>query len=106
MHKNLILFKEMPWENPQPGVLQKVIEHQNQRLRLLRFQDNFVEEHWCSKGHVGFVLDGEMCINFNGVMTNYKKGDGLWINAHENNRHKVLILPNKFVDLILFEPID
>ena len=41
--------------------------------RLLRFSDDFIEEEWCLKNHIGFVLNGEMKINFNGEIKSYRK---------------------------------
>lgn len=101
--KNLIHFENIDWERPKEGVEQKVYTDGNQQLRLLRFRDSFVEEEWCLNGHVGFVLEGEMDINFNGVITKYKKGNGLWINEGESSKHKVMIEKGKQIELILFE---
>jgi quercetin dioxygenase-like cupin family protein len=54
-------------------------------------------------GHVGFVLRGEMKIDFNGKILSYKAGDGIWINQGVDSKHKVIIEKDKFVELILFE---
>lgn len=69
----------------------------------MKFLDNFVEEEWCVSGHIGYVLDGEMTIDFNGTIKNYKKGDGLWIKEGESSKHKAIIKKGKQVELILFE---
>ena len=103
MNKNLIHFENMDWERPKEGVEQKICADGNQRLRLLKFRDSFVEEEWCLSGHIGFVLEGQMDISFNGVITSYKKGDGLWINEGESSKHKVIIEKGKQIELILFE---
>ena len=101
-----IEFSAMPWDCPRQGHQQKVILREKQKLRLLRFSDDFVEEHWCTNGHIGFVVDGEMTIDFNGSSSHYKKGDALWIESGEAEKHKVLIAKGKFVELILFEESD
>lgn len=103
MNKNRVDFNNLEWETPSKGVKQKIFLKGNQKVRLLRFYDDFIEEGWCTKGHVGYVTDGEMTIDFNGEMVNYKKGDGLWIESGENSKHKVSISKGKFVELILFE---
>ena len=100
---NLIKFKQLAWEIPRQGVKQKIHSNGQSRLRLIQFDDTFVEEDWCSKGHVGYVVEGEMTINVNGAMNTYKKGDGLWLEQGESNQHKVIIEKGKRVELILFE---
>ena len=105
MTDNLIHFENLDWERPKEGVEQKVYSVGNERLRLLRFQDSFIEKEWCFDGHIGFVLQGEMKIDFNGTIKNYKKGDGLWINGGESSKHKVIIEKGKQIELILFESI-
>lgn len=105
MSNNLIPFKKINWENPDKGVKQKIYYQGNKRLRLLTFKDSYIEEDWCTKNHIGYVLSGKMKIDFNGDIKFYKKGDGLWINAGESNKHKVIIDKGKQVTLILFESV-
>jgi quercetin dioxygenase-like cupin family protein len=64
-----------------------------------------VEEDWCLNGHVGYVLSGEMSINFNGIIHHFKQGDGLWIEPTAAHQHKVMIEKGKQVELILFEAV-
>lgn len=103
MTDNLINFKNMEWETPKIGVAQKVYTSGDQKIRLLKFFDDFVEEDWCINGHVGYVLEGEMNIDFNGTVKTYKKGDGLWIESGESSKHKASIEKGKYVELVLFE---
>ena len=105
MNQNKIDFNSLKWETPNKGVKQKILSKGNQRLRLLRFYDDFTEENWCLKGHIGYVTAGEMTIDFNGEMVKYKEGDGLWIERGEKNKHKAIIEKEKFVELILFETV-
>jgi len=30
------------------------------RVRMVRYSENYRADHWCSKGHIIFCLDGEM----------------------------------------------
>jgi quercetin dioxygenase-like cupin family protein len=103
MHKKLIPFEQMEWERPKAGVAQKVCSDGQNRIRLLRFEEDFVEDAWCEKGHVGYVLKGAMEIEFKGETLAYKAGDGLWIAAGLAAKHKVLIAKGGFVELVLFE---
>ena len=63
--------------SPQTGVREKVHICENQRLRLVQFHDNFIEKGWCTKGHIGFVLKGQIHINFDGYIKKYQQGDNL-----------------------------
>lgn len=103
MNKNLIKFEDLEWNKPKEGVGQKIYTDGKIRIRLLRFNEGFIEEDWCTKGHIGYVLDGEMRIDFNGEIKKYSKGDGLWIIKGENSRHKVMIEKGKQIELVLFE---
>lgn len=106
MKDNLILFENIEWDTPHPGAEQKTYTNENRTMRLLIFRDNFIEHDWCMKGHIGFVLRGQMTLNFNGQLLNYKKGDGLWIHSGQHSKHKVIIEKGGFVELILFEDND
>ena len=103
MENNLLLFEAIEWDKTKVGIEQKVFQRGDKKLRLLIFKDDFVENDWCVNGHVGYVLEGEMKIDFNGNTCNYKKGDGLWIDKGEKFKHKVIIEKGKFIKLILFE---
>lgn len=103
MEENKILFENIEWDKTNNGVEQKIYYKGNKKLRLLIFRDNFQEKDWCENGHIGYVLNGEMKIDFNGKISNYKKGDGLWINKGESSKHKVIIEKGKHIELILFE---
>lgn len=103
MDENLIKFENIEWDKPKMGVRQKIYSNGKTRLRLLQFSEDFIEEDWCIKGHVGFVLNGIMRIDFNGTIKRYKKGDGIWINQGDANKHKVMIEKGQHIELILFE---
>lgn len=103
MEKRLIKFEALEWDQPKAGVEQKVYSDGVNRMRILRFSDDFVEEEWCTKGHIGYVLEGEMRIDYNGEIKSYSKGDGLWITQGEHSKHKVIMEKGKHVELVLFE---
>lgn len=37
----------------------KVIKQGNVRARIVEYSPGYLADHWCEKGHVVFVLDGE-----------------------------------------------
>jgi quercetin dioxygenase-like cupin family protein len=38
----------------------KTVEVGNLRIRLVEYTPGYVADHWCSRGHVLLVLDGEL----------------------------------------------
>lgn len=100
-----IQFDQLPWTSAAPGAEQKTVVHGNQRLRLVRFNDAFIEPDWCTAGHIGLVLSGTMRVNFSGRMVHYQQGDGLWIAEGEVAKHKVEMEPGTVVELVLFETV-
>lgn len=99
----LIQFNELEWKVQGKGVRTKEYLKGNQKIRIIEFSEGFVEEDWCTKGHIGYVLEGAMRIDFNGRIISYEKGDGLWIEQGEEQKHKVLIQAGESVQLLLFE---
>ena len=79
MLQRLVDFESIHWENPAPGVRFQAIVQRGSQLRLVEFTREFVEPDWCEKGHIGYVLDGEMEVNFNGEIQTYRMGQGIFI---------------------------
>ncbi len=88
------------------GVAQKQLIRNNQKLRLVEFSKGFFEEYWCLKGHVGYVLSGEMKLLFRDKVVFFKPGNALWIDAGEENQHKMRLIEDQTVCLLLFESIE
>jgi len=86
-----IHFEELNWIPAATGIRYKEYIYNDQRMRLAEFSEGFVEEDWCTKGHVGLVVEGSMKIDFNGEVVSYQKGDGLWISEGNASKHKVLM---------------
>lgn len=38
----------------------KTLHRDNTRIRLVVYSPNYLADHWCSKGHIIFCVDGEM----------------------------------------------
>lgn len=101
--KNKQSFNDIQWENTQVGMKQKIVNNRNEQLQIIRFEEDFIEEDWCTKGHYGYILDGEMKIDFNGEIISYKQGDIL--NIKESHKHKAIIKKGKYVEVLLFEKL-
>ena len=84
-------FEAMKWEKPLKGMQCKRVLHHGRQLRLVEYTPE-MEPHWCDKGHVGMVLSGEMEIEFPDDTIHYKTGDGVFLPAGWDHRHRARIL--------------
>ena len=102
MELHRIDFESMEWESPADGVRFKVYQQNNKKLRLVEFFKEFVEPDWCTKGHIGYILEGQMEIDFDGTKEVFGPGDGVFIPAGPEHKHKGRVLTDK-VKAILVE---
>ena len=87
-----VIFDELKWESPFDGVRFKRHIFGKKQIRLIEYRKEFVEPDWCTKGHTGYVIDGEIEINFNGKTLQYKNGDAIIIPPGSDSKHKATIL--------------
>ncbi len=83
-----VLFDHIEWQSPQPGTRLKMARDGEKQVRLVEFTREFVEPDWCHKGHVGFVLSGELEIDFSGEVVRFPEGSALMIPAGSAQAHK------------------
>ena len=102
MERYKIDFESMAWESPAESVRFKAYEQGGRKLRLVEFSKDFVEPDWCRKGHIGYILEGEMEIDFDGKVIQFGPGDGVFIPAGEEHKHKGRVLTDT-VKVILVE---
>jgi len=88
MEQHRILFDELEWQGGIHGARFKVFRDGTKQLRLLEFTSEFVEPDWCEKGHVGFVVQGELEIDFKGDSIRFPEGSGIFIPAGAASAHK------------------
>jgi len=81
-------FDELPWQSPMQGARFKSFSRDGKTLRLVEFTNEFVEPHWCEKGHIGVVLSGELEIDFKGKVVRYPEGTAIFIPAGADHGHK------------------
>ena len=59
----LVEWKEIP-PKEFPGdtgtALWKIFEEGNIRVRIVEYSPGYLADHWCSRGHVIYVLEGEL----------------------------------------------
>jgi quercetin dioxygenase-like cupin family protein len=104
MEQYRIVFESMAWESPADGLSFKAHEQGGRKLRLVEFAKEFVEPDWCTKGHVGYILEGQIEIDFDGVKEVFGPGDGVFILAGQAHKHKGRVLTDK-VKAILVEDV-
>jgi quercetin dioxygenase-like cupin family protein len=97
-------FDALEWQSLLPGARAKVHRDGAKQLRLVEFTPEFVEPHWCEKGHVGFVLSGTLEIDFRGEVVTYPEGSGIFIPSGSSNAHKARSV-TPVVRLVLVEDI-
>jgi hypothetical protein len=102
MEQYKVDFDSMVWETPALGVKFKSCEQGGRKLRLVEFTSEFVETEWCTKRHIGYVLEGQMEIDFNGKKVVFSAGDGVFIPRGKNHKHKAKVLTD-MVKIILVE---
>lgn len=104
MNQYKIDFSAIEWGVSAEGVRFKAYQQGDRKLRLVEFLKGFIEPDWCSKGHIGYILEGEMEIDFDGKNIVFGPGDGVFIPAGEEHKHKGRVLSEK-VKAILAEDV-
>jgi quercetin dioxygenase-like cupin family protein len=90
MEQYKIDFESMEWQSPAAGVRFKAYQQDGKKLRLVEFAKEFVESDWCTKGHIGYIIEGRMEIDFDGKVIVFGPGDGVFIPAGEKHKAKIL----------------
>jgi len=99
-----VAFESMPWVAPAPGVRLKLYRHGGKQLRLVEFTKEFAETDWCTAGHIGYVLEGQLEIEFDGGAIVFSPGDGIFIPEGEQHKHMGRTLTD-VVRVILVEDV-
>lgn len=73
-------------------------------MRLLELTPRFVELQCCESGHTGFVMEGELEIDFSGNTVLFPQGSALMIPAGASHAHKARAVTS-LVRLFLVEDV-
>lgn len=87
-------FDKLEWESPIKGMRHKYIDQNKLRLRLVEYSKE-MQPHWCEKGHYGYVIEGQMEIDYESAMIIYRPGDGIFIPPGPDHRHRGIALTEK-----------
>lgn len=60
MQRSKINFDALEWQSPLPGARFKAYRSGGKQIRLVEFTSDFIEPHWCEKGHIGLILEGSL----------------------------------------------
>jgi len=85
------------------GVRHKAITDSGKRLRLAEYT-RAMPVHWCEKGHYGYVLYGELEIEFEDETQVLRQGDGVFIPDGSAHRHRARVL-SETVRVIFVEDV-
>ena len=88
MEQHRVRFDSLEWQSSILGARFKVFRKGSKQLRLVEFTSEFVEPDWCEKGHIGYVIQGELEIDFHGQLVRYPEGAGISIPSGAASRHK------------------
>jgi hypothetical protein len=86
--ESLADFDLIDWQAPAPGVRFKAICRGGVQLRVVEFSREFIEIEWCEKKHFGFVLSGELKIEFPTEAVVFRQGQGLMLPGGVGSKHK------------------
>lgn len=96
-----VSFESLSWEVPADGVRFKSYEQDGRKLRLVEFTREFVEPNWCARGHIGYIIEGRMELNFDGEVIVFGPGDGVFIPAGPEHKHKGRALTDKVTTILI-----
>jgi quercetin dioxygenase-like cupin family protein len=75
-------------------VRHKFIEQNGVRMRLVEYSQE-MPAHWCEKGHYGYLIEGQMEIEYENSTVTYKPGDGIFIPDGPEHKHRGRVLSDK-----------
>ncbi len=99
-----VSFDSIPWESTLPHARSKAVARDGRQLRILEIDREFVEPGWCTKGHVGYVLTGELQLEFADRTERFLAGDGFFIAPGEAEKHRPVALTDS-VRMLLVEAV-
>ena len=68
--------------------LWRTVEMGNVRVRMVEYSLGYIADHWCSRGHVLLVLEGELVTELkDGRRFTLKQGSSYQVANNESNPH-------------------
>jgi quercetin dioxygenase-like cupin family protein len=85
-------FDAMEWQEGREGVRFKLYCEGQRQIRLVDFASSDGFDDWCELGHIGYVIKGSLVIDCNGHVHAYKAGDGIFLPAGHETRHRAVMI--------------
>jgi hypothetical protein len=61
------------------------------QMRLVSYSRDYVADHWCLKGHIVFVVEGALTIEYqDGQRHRLEAGNGYLVGDNQRSAHKVV----------------
>ena len=67
---------------------------------MLEIDREFVHDEWCMKGHIGYVLEGELQLEYADRTVQYSPGDAFFLEAGEGMKRKPKALSDRVLMFI------
>lgn len=68
----------------------RAAETPDMRLRLVEYEAGYLADHWCDRGHVLHVIDGELTVELqDGRSFALQKGDSFVVSDRGDSSHRV-----------------
>jgi len=90
-----IVFDDMDWFEAGDGMRYKRIQLGETQVRLVEWDHAMIHADWCLKGHIGYVIDGEVEINIAGKVFRYGAGDVFIVPEGVDHKHRPNVLSEK-----------
>jgi mannose-6-phosphate isomerase-like protein (cupin superfamily) len=90
-------FESLPWNEPGDGIRFKIMQRDGYQVRLVEFSRHMKHESWCVRGHMAYIVEGRMEIDFDGKRECFEVGDGLFVPDGEAHRHRPKVLSDRVV---------
>ncbi|MBN2563587.1 MAG: cupin domain-containing protein [Phycisphaerae bacterium] len=81
-------FASMDWESPAPKVRRKLHCVGDRQLRVVEFEQGLEHPEWCQVGHVGYVLEGRLGLEFEDETVELGPGDGFVVPDGRASQHR------------------
>ena len=64
------------------------------RIRLVEYSKE-MPPHWCEQGHYGYLIEGQMEIEYENAKIIYNPGDGIFIPDGSVHKHRGRVISEK-----------
>jgi quercetin dioxygenase-like cupin family protein len=98
----IVDLAQSEWEHPAPACRMKECRRHGVLVRLVEFARGYQENGWCTQAHTGYVLSGELDIEFRLGTVRAAAGDAIVIPPGALHEHRAHVVGD-VARLILFE---